>query len=91
MTLDVQDNRCPICGRNFTLWTKRAAVADHDHTTNEFRGVICGGKTGCNLSLVGRYEQGHTKNLTSEAITAVAAYLADPPALRLRPSFLTEL
>lgn len=74
---------CAICHRDFTLFKKGAESADHDHRTNEFRGVLCAKKTGCNFSLVARYEAGQTRNLTLAAMKAIRGYLANPPADRV--------
>jgi len=64
-----QDERCAIC-RVARGVTKRLAV-DHDHTTGEVRGLLCGP---CN-QLIGR--------LGTEALLRAARYLEDPPARRV--------
>lgn len=74
----VQGGCCAMCGRNFALWEKRAEAADHDHATGEFRGVICNGKTGCNM-IVSRYEHGQRANLTQTALDSAKEYLQNPP------------
>ena len=43
-----QDGRCYICGRR----SKKRLAIDHDHRTNEVRGLLCAGdEWGCNVSL----------------------------------------
>jgi hypothetical protein len=44
-----QDGVCAICERPSR--TKRLAV-DHDHATNEVRGLCCPGEWGCNLAIL---------------------------------------
>ncbi len=43
-TLQKQDNKCAICGRELTI----KACADHDHSTGKFRGILC---VNCNTAL----------------------------------------
>lgn len=68
-----QGGKCYICLRPSR--SKRLAV-DHDHVTNEVRGLLCPGEWGCNLGILGRI-----KDLAMAR--RVVAYLEDPPANRL--------
>lgn len=43
-----QNNQCAICGEMFSL--KRDTHVDHNHNTNEVRGILC---SNCNTSLGG--------------------------------------
>lgn len=45
-----QKGRCKICGRASV--TKRLAV-DHDHGSDEVRGLLCPGEYGCNFAVLG--------------------------------------
>lgn len=65
--LAIQGGTCAICQRA-TGRARRLAV-DHDHDTNEVRGLLCGP---CNYTLIGRYD--------AAALTRAIAYLACPPA-----------
>ena len=92
--LELQGWKCAACGRVFWRGVKPYPTADHEHrdvpnvkgeSLGPFRGVLCGGKTGCNLSL-GRYEDRMAKGkfgASPDQDAAFAAYLADPPASRL--------
>lgn len=44
--LELQSGLCALCGEKPTV--KFPAVADHDHTTGQLRGVLC---RGCNSAL----------------------------------------
>ena len=44
--LDVQDNLCAICGKDFK--SSKDTNLDHNHDTNQLRGALC---TGCNTGL----------------------------------------
>lgn len=66
---EYQDGRCFIC-RRASGRRKRLAV-DHDHTTGEVRGLLCGT---CNLRVIG-----HLRD-DVEALQRAIAYLLDPPA-----------
>ena len=62
--LEKQNGCCAICGRHHTIFKVRLAV-DHNHTTNEIRGLCC---TYCNHRVVGRHKD-------PELLRKVANYL----------------
>jgi hypothetical protein len=68
--LIIQDNRCPICGRN----QRRAALAvDHRHSDEQVRGFLCdvdNQAIGANWDDIQRFVN-------------FATYLIDPPARRV--------
>lgn len=83
--LAFQGGRCPICERVFFLHERRNACADHDHETNVFRGILCGGKLGCNLRHVGAYERRTTldgERAVNEVDRRVMDYINRPPYQR---------
>jgi hypothetical protein len=43
-----QDHKCKICGVDETGSGEKGLVVDHNHTTNEVRGLLCGS---CNRAL----------------------------------------
>lgn len=53
--LAFQRGCCGICGK-FFMADKGEQAADHDHATGLFRGVLCGGKRGCNLQWAPRFD-----------------------------------
>lgn len=61
-----QDEKCAVCMRHYTEFSKNLAV-DHDHTTGEVRGLLC---TYCNQRVVGRY-----KRETAEFLLRAYTYL----------------
>lgn len=52
--LKAQDERCAICDRHESEF-KIALAVDHDHVTDEIRGLLC---NHCNHRLVGRHRDG---------------------------------
>jgi hypothetical protein len=68
---------CALCGRD-EVWG--SLHADHDYQTGEVRGALC---TDCNRRAVGMYEK-HGKYGSYDMEQAIRAYLADPPAARLK-------
>ena len=92
--LELQGWKCAVCGRLFWRGVKPYPTADHEHrdvpnvkgeSLGPFRGVLCGGRNGCNLAL-SRYESRIAKGeygASPDQDSAFAAYLADPPASRL--------
>lgn len=71
LLLAAQDGACAICRRK--PGAKRLAV-DHDHTTEEVRGLLC---KACNRDVLG-----HLRDDT-EALQRAIEYLNDPPARRV--------
>lgn len=72
--LDAQAGRCAICGE--MPRTVRLAV-DHDHITNEVRGLLCAGREqGCNWNY--RKALGNT-----EVARRILAYAEKPPLARV--------
>ena len=41
MMLLTQNNKCKICGEEFTFSGKITAYVDHDHSTGKIRGLLC--------------------------------------------------
>lgn len=78
-----QNNRCAVCDKIFFESDKGSDVADHDHATTMFRGVLCGKRRGCNWRFVGKVERFRSlwigKGTGEEA---AKKYIADPPAQR---------
>lgn len=67
---DKQEGKCAICGTHQRDLKSRLAV-DHDHYTNEIRGLLC---NRCNPA-IGLLED------DVERLEAAIAYLKNPPAL----------
>lgn len=65
-----QGGLCPICCQPPENWADRGFNVDHDHETNEVRGLLCGR---CNLGL------GYFKDDASRLARAIE-YLSNPPA-----------
>lgn len=72
--IDLQGGVCAICGR--PPGATKLAV-DHNHTTGEVRGLLCGRNpwTNCNRGL-GQFRD------NPEWLRRAASYLEDPPARR---------
>lgn len=70
--LEGQGGKCAIC-QKATGKTRRLAV-DHDHATDEFRGLLCGT---CNHRLLGAAHDG------TEILKRAIDYLENPPARRI--------
>lgn len=82
--LEAKKGPCWICGAGPDA-QKNAHSADHDHTSGEFRGILCGR---CNVALGQLWD-------TPELCEAAADYLRDPPGLKgltdsERASFLSR-
>lgn len=71
--LELQGGTCAIPRCRANGKRKRLAV-DHDHDTGEVRGLLCGPH---NYELVGKF---------ADDLRDALAYLADPPARRLKES-----
>jgi hypothetical protein len=92
--LAFQGGRCPICERVFFLHERRNACADHDHQFGVFRGILCGGKLGCNLRHVGAFERrGRLDNapLTTEVERRVYGYITRSPYQKWLAQYHPEL
>ena len=66
--LEIQDNGCAICRKPLDSLRRRMNI-DHDHETNQVRGLLC---TGCNTGL------GHLGD-NIEGLKKAIAYLENPP------------
>lgn len=52
--MEIQDGRCYLCNR---AAGKRRLAIDHDHKSNEVRGLLCNdSEFGCNLKVVARFD-----------------------------------
>lgn len=73
--LELQGGRCYICQR---VPRSRRLAVDHDHETNEVRGLLCAdSRRGCNHAVLG--------NIKDLAMAKrIVAYLEDPPMARMR-------
>jgi hypothetical protein len=72
--LKYQDYRCYICRRR--PLKKRLAV-DHDHETNEVRGLLCSGERSCNHDILGNIKD---IGMAQRIVT----YLQNPPYRAMR-------
>lgn len=81
----LQQGRCALCERVFYVGIKPHASVDHLHRDADgrgpMRGLLCGGKTGCNFR-VGHFEQGRSSG-NPEFDVKIRAYIESPPASRL--------
>jgi hypothetical protein len=70
--LEKQGGVCAICGEPGQTWAERNLHVDHDHDTNEVRGLLCGR---CNVAigLLGD---------SVESLSKAIDYLTNPPAVR---------
>lgn len=53
---NIQNKKCAICKNNLHLGTKNGLYVDHDHNTNEVRGLLC---PNCNTGL-GKFKDSET-------------------------------
>lgn len=72
--LKYQDYRCYICRRR--PLKKRLAV-DHDHETNQVRGLLCSGERSCNHDILGNIKD---VGMAQRIVT----YLQNPPYIAMR-------
>ena len=80
---EFQNGRCAVCDKIFFVGDKRGDTADHDHLTGLFRGVLCGGRRGCNWRFVGKVERfKKLKIVQKSGEEAALSYLSSPPAKR---------
>jgi hypothetical protein len=80
-----QNGRCACCERVLFVGDNRGECADHWHKNSDgsgpFRGVLCGGKRGCNFRFVGKVERYKIrKGKPGTGEEAALRYLAHPPA-----------
>ena len=83
---DFQGGRCGLCGGLLARGMKPYPAADHWHRDPDgrgpIRGLLHGGKTGCNIRILGAFEAG--RKVPDEALEiACHAYLDNPPSSRM--------
>ena len=83
---DYQGGRCALCGGLLARGMKPYPAADHYHRDPDgrgpIRGLLHGGKTGCNIRILGAFEAG--RKVPDEALEiACRAYLDNPPSARM--------
>ena len=83
---DFQGGRCGLCGGLLARGIKPYPAADHWHRDPDgrgpIRGLLHGGKTGCNIRILGAFEAG--RKVPDEALEiACRAYLDNPPSARM--------
>ena len=83
---DYQGGRCALCGGLLARGMKPYPAADHYHRDPDgrgpIRGLLHGGKTGCNIRILGAFEAG--RKVPDEALEiACRGYLENPPSARM--------
>ena len=84
----LQDGKCGICG-GLMMRGKRSVHSDHAHVNPDgsgpIRGLLHGGRTGCNIRHLARWEKGYSfEGEDGERMAAAClAYVTFPPAARL--------
>ena len=81
-----QEGRCALCGGLLARGMKPYPAADHWHRDPDgrgpIRGLLHGGKTGCNIRILGAFEAG--RKVPDEALEiACRGYLENPPSARM--------
>ncbi len=90
---EFQGGLCGLCGGELYRGVKPYPSADHLHRDPDgrgpFRGILHGGRIGCNIRYVGGYENG--RRYPDDLLNArCEQYLSDPPAVRMvRERFIT--
>ena len=83
--LEYQGGKCGLCGGILFLGVKPYPSSDHQHANPDgsgpIRGILHGGKIGCNTRFLGGYESGKRFNPILDALCA--AYVASPPSAKL--------
>ena len=74
-----QKFKCAVCGKDCS---GKQMDLDHDHVTNELRGMVCGGPYSCN-KMMGVY--------TPRQLERAARYMRHPPTEVLLPRILKEV
>lgn len=69
--LESQGGTCAICGQPGQTWGENNLHVDHDHDTDEVRGLLCG-KCNVGIGMLGD---------NAESIRRALAYLEKPPAM----------
>lgn len=72
MLLAFQEGRCAICGRSETSHSSGYLSVDHNHDTNEVRGLLC---HGCNVGIGYFYENPETLRKAIEYLEAERALI----------------
>lgn len=72
--LETQGYQCAICSKPLTVGRKNGPQVDHDHSSRDVRGILCGS---CNYGL-GCFGD------SPERLESALNYLASPPIGRLR-------
>ena len=83
---DYQEGRCALCGGLLARGMKPYPAADHYHRDPDgrgpIRGLLHGGNTGCNVRILGTFEDG--RKVPDETLEiACRAYLENPPSARM--------
>ena len=83
---DYQGGRCGLCGGLLARGMKPYPAADHQHRDPDgrgpVRGLLHGGKSGCNVRILGAFEAG--RKVPDEALEiACRDYLENPPSSRM--------
>ena len=84
LLFEYQGGKCGLCGGILFLGVKPYPSSDHQHANPDgsgpIRGILHGGKIGCNTRFLGGYESGKRFNSILDALCE--SYIALPPAAR---------